>query len=69
MYSRDSKQKHNYKDWLKVMLFNTPVSKKTIKKRQIKKDKKSQTPSNTGQQKLEIGAKEEQKTLLEFCSA
>lgn len=51
------------------MLFNTPVSKKTIKKRQIKKDKKSQTPSNTGQQKLEIGAKEEQKTLLEFCSA
>lgn len=48
---------------------NTPVSKKSNKKKdKSKKDKKSQAPSNTGQQKLEIGAKEEQITLLEFCS-
>lgn len=45
------------------MLFNTPVSKKSNKKKDKSKYKKSQTLSNTGQQKLEIGAKEEQKTL------
>lgn len=48
---------------------DTQVSKKSNKKKdKSKKDKKSQAPLNTGQQKLEIGAKEEQKTLLEFCS-
>ena len=46
---------------------DTPVSKKcNNKKDKSKKDKKSRAPLNTGQQKLEIGAKEEQKTLLEF---
>ena len=51
------------------VLQDTPVSKKTNKKKdKSKKDKKSQAPSNTGQQKLVISAKKEQKTLLEFCS-
>ena len=41
---------------------DTPVSKKSDEKKdKSKKDKKSQAPSNTGQQKLEIGEKEEQK--------
>ena len=48
---------------------NTPVSKKTNeKKNNTKKDKKSETPSKTGQQELEINEKEEQISLLEFCS-
>ena len=51
------------------VLQDTPVSKKTNKKKdKSKKDKKSQAPSNTGQQKLIISEKKEQKTLLEFCS-
>ena len=48
---------------------NTPVSKKTNKKKdKSKKDKKSKAPLNTGQQKLKINTKEEQITLLNFCS-
>ena len=48
---------------------DTSVSKKTNKKKyKSKKDKKSKAPLNTGQQKLEISAKEEQITLLKFCS-
>ena len=48
---------------------NTPVSKKTNKqKNNSKKDKKSKAPSKTGQQELVISKKEEQISLLEFCS-
>ena len=51
------------------MLFKThPYLKKALKRKISKKDKKSQAPSNTGQQKLEIADKEKQITLLEFCS-
>ena len=48
---------------------NTPVSKKTNKqKNNSKKDKKSKAPSKTGQQELVISKKEEQISLLEFCT-
>ena len=48
---------------------NTPVSKKTNKqKNNSKKDKKSKAPSKTGQQELVISKKEEQISLLKFCS-
>ena len=41
---------------------DTPLSKKSNKKKdKSKKNKKSQAPSNTGQQKLEIGAKKRKK--------
>ena len=45
------------------------VSKKSNKKNNnTKKDKKSEAQSETGQQELEISKKEEQISLLEFCS-
>ena len=48
---------------------DTPVSKKTNKKKNnTKKDKKSEAPLKTGQQELEINKKEEQISLLKFCS-
>ena len=48
---------------------DTPVSKKTNKKKdKTKKDKKSKAPLKTGQQTLETNTKEEQLTLLKFCS-
>ena len=48
---------------------DTPVSKKSNKtKSNNKKDKKSEAPLKTGQQELEINKKEEQISLLKFCS-
>ena len=48
---------------------DTPVSKKTNKKKtNTKNDKKSKAPLKTGQQELEISKKEEKISLLKFCS-
>ena len=48
---------------------DTPVSKKTNKKKdKTKKDKKFKAPLKTEQQTLETNTKEEQLTLLKFCS-
>ena len=48
---------------------NTPISKKSNKKKNnTKKDKKSGAPLKTKQQEIEINKKEEQISLLKFCS-
>ena len=48
---------------------DTPVSKKSKKnKNNTQKNKKSKAPSKTRQQELEISKKEEQISLLKFCS-
>ena len=48
---------------------NTPVSKKSNKiKNKNKNNKKSEAPLKTEQQELEISKKEEQISLLKFCS-
>lgn len=48
---------------------NTPISKKSNKKKNnTKKDKKSGAPLKTKQQEREINKKEEQISLLKFCS-
>ena len=46
----------------------TSISKKPIKRKTTKKTKKSKAPLKTDQQKLKINKKEEQISLLKFCS-